>query len=84
MLRSHRLKREALKKTEAATEEVSTRTDQPVAPTKKEESVDLKNTIVEDKQTNIDSVTIKAEPSVLTKDNNRLYQMLKQSLLILH
>ena len=73
MLRSHRLKREALKKTEAATEDVSTRTEQLVAPTKKEASIDLKNTAAEDSLRNIDSIAMKVEPSALTKDKNSAF-----------
>ena len=72
MLRSHRLKREALKKTEATTEQLSTGTEQFVAPTKTAEAVtDTKVTSTEESHKHMAPVTITAEPANTSLNNNQ-------------
>jgi len=73
MLRSHRLKREALKKTEAATEQAPKEDEQSVAPVKKTAViVDSTTSSVEEKKEKpvIDSLPINNKAETPSQENN--------------
>ncbi|WP_166371824.1 DNA polymerase III subunit gamma/tau [Psychromonas sp. SA13A] len=75
MLRSHRLKREALKKTEAATEQQSSnihdRSVAPVTPTVPQQSVELPKARVPDSAAKIEAVP-KSQPQVKVSNEQEL------------